>query len=108
MNLQPVTGAPFTAECIVCHKRKCFGGNPDIPFSRPNSGGFADLDGEPFKAYYCADHVEHTIDGFKLKTVPLCDYVFPSGDRCILDADHVEREGERSHMVNSKVASDHD
>lgn len=30
-----------------------------------------------------------------------CDYIFPSGDTCILDAAHVEREGEQSHMVDS-------
>jgi hypothetical protein len=60
MNLQRVTGPAFTAECIGCHEKKLFGDKPEKDmFGRPNEyehqNGFADLDGEPFKAYYCDD-----------------------------------------------------
>ena len=62
MNIQPVTGPPFYAECIGCHERKVFGDTKgkrdafDRPFEKTREGeggGFADLEGEPFKAYYC-------------------------------------------------------
>lgn len=43
MNLQPVTGAAFTVTCIACGT-----------LTRQRDGLFADLDGEPFRAYYCA------------------------------------------------------
>lgn len=60
MNLQLVTGTPFVAICINCGQRSHFG---DV-FSREENergdvvcgeriGGFADLDGKSFVAYYC-------------------------------------------------------
>jgi len=60
MDLQPVTGKPFTAECQGCHEKKLFGDPTGVDaFNRPltlfDAGGFADLDGEPFIAYYCND-----------------------------------------------------
>ena len=46
MNLQPVTGKPFYANCIGCGASTQFGSGND---------GYADLDGKPFEAYYCPD-----------------------------------------------------
>jgi hypothetical protein len=56
MNLQRVTGKAFYAECQECHRRLLFGeqGHGDTS----NCKGWADLDGEPFKAYYCEDCVK--------------------------------------------------
>jgi len=31
-----------------------------------------------------------------------CDYTFANGDRCILDAAHVDRDSERSHMASKE------
>jgi hypothetical protein len=58
VNLQPVTGKPFYAKCADCGKNFLFGdGMGTDVFQRPQKGegGFADLDGEAFKAYYCND-----------------------------------------------------
>lgn len=35
---------PFFYTCVACHKQKASDDKP---------AGFADLDGEPFKTYYC-------------------------------------------------------
>jgi hypothetical protein len=58
MNLQPVTGWTFRAECYHCHTMQYFGDvvdqrGPDAYLVATHAGGYADLDGEPFKAYYC-------------------------------------------------------
>lgn len=57
MQLQPVTGVAFSVVCVGCkdygmagsNGYRDFAGRPVIP-----EQWFADLDGEPFKAYYCA------------------------------------------------------
>lgn len=51
MKLQPVTGKPFVTMCRKCWKRFTFGTSTD-PAAHP-IGGYADLDGKPFEAYYC-------------------------------------------------------
>ena len=43
-NWQPVTGHPFYAECTGCRRKKIFG---------EQGGGWANLEGEAFKAYLC-------------------------------------------------------
>ena len=55
MNIQPVTGPPFYAECMGCGETKLFGeGIEGVSGEQRNAiGDFADLEGEPFKAYYC-------------------------------------------------------
>ena len=60
-NWQPVTGTPFNAECEGCHQQKLFGDAhsdkdafgrlPDEV--RGGAGGFANLEGTPWKAYLC-------------------------------------------------------
>lgn len=58
MNLQPVTGQAFGTQCCACQKHVIGG---DEPYTAKWRGGvtdtpdnvFADLDGEPFRAYYC-------------------------------------------------------
>ena len=52
MNLQPVTGTNVFCTCASCGK---FASNRFDPHKGP--GLFADLNGEPFKAYYCRDCV---------------------------------------------------
>jgi hypothetical protein len=56
MNLQPVTGQAFGTQCCACHKHVTGGGDssyiPAYGWIHPNNV-FADLDGEPFRAYYC-------------------------------------------------------
>lgn len=49
MNLQPMDNSRFAAYfiCCQCGKR--------MVLSRAEPTIYADLDGEPFKAYYCAD-----------------------------------------------------
>ena len=60
MNLHPVTGQAFGTQCCACHKH-VIGGDQAYK-SRVMPGRlctpddvFADLDGKPFEAYYCAD-----------------------------------------------------
>lgn len=50
MRMQQVTGAYFVAWCIKCGKR----------LERNDWPIWADLDGEPFKAYYCAECKQET------------------------------------------------
>ena len=49
MRLQEVTGRPFIVFCLRCDKKQWAG---DVDGQTPV---FADLNGEPFKAYYCAE-----------------------------------------------------
>jgi hypothetical protein len=51
MNLQPVTGKPFQKMCALCFHNFLFGQSTDR--AEHPEGGFADLDGKPFAAYYC-------------------------------------------------------
>lgn len=51
MNLQPVTGKFCFVFCCKCGEQTAIGDGAD-QFRR--SPGKADLDGEPFKAYYCS------------------------------------------------------
>jgi len=51
MNLQPVSGKPFQKMCALCFRNFLFGRSMD-PAEHP-IGGYADLDGKPFEAYYC-------------------------------------------------------
>jgi NAD-dependent SIR2 family protein deacetylase len=44
VNLQPIQGKPFTFACIRCGGKTV----SDAP------GSMADLDGVPFRAWYCA------------------------------------------------------
>ena len=44
MNLQKVTGKPFRCTCVQCGWRN----------STDNEDFTADLDGKPFKDYYCS------------------------------------------------------
>ena len=50
MNLQPVTGKFCFVFCIQCAQQTAIGLGAEV---YRNSPGVADLDGEPFKAYYC-------------------------------------------------------
>ena len=43
MRLEKVTGPPFGVTCCKCQKR-----------TESDRDVYADLDGEPFKAYYCS------------------------------------------------------
>jgi hypothetical protein len=58
MKLEKVTGRPFVIFCISCGQRK-WAGDVDYvdPYLRTASPSpvYADLEGEPFKAYYCAE-----------------------------------------------------
>lgn len=49
MNLQPVTGTPFYAQCLRC-----------LTWGMAGDGHkfHADLDGEPWHAYYCGKCVQ--------------------------------------------------
>ena len=51
MNLQPVHATPYFR--YVC--ASCAGAYTTEPGRRDSSPAVADLDGEAFKAYYCAD-----------------------------------------------------
>ena len=51
MRLGKVTGRPFIVFCLKCGE-KLYGG--DVDSESPKYPVYADLDGEPFKAYYCA------------------------------------------------------
>ena len=55
MNLQVVTGRPFVVNCIKCNRPSWMGDVTafDDKGATKHIGGFADLTGEPFKAYYC-------------------------------------------------------
>lgn len=52
MNLQIVTGPPFTATCISCEKR-VIAGSKGLPFGT-ELPVYADLNGKPFTDYYCS------------------------------------------------------
>lgn len=51
-KFQQVTGKPFTTTCIACGYRIEPGDGSETRLHGPH---FADLNGEPFKAYYCRD-----------------------------------------------------
>lgn len=59
MNLQPVTGRVFRRQCCHCLTVQYFGDivdagkTPDAYVAGTHAGGYADLDGKPFEAYYC-------------------------------------------------------
>jgi hypothetical protein len=58
MRIQPVTGPAFRTKCICCDKSLTAGTQGLDSFGRLLTDKvFADLDGEPFKAYYCEDCV---------------------------------------------------
>lgn len=65
MNLQPVTGKPFTCVCIRCGHRITAG---DV-----ERKAFADLEGKAFVDYYCADCAE------KLPKLPVITAVVAGG-----------------------------
>lgn len=50
MNLQPVTGPIMTFVCCKCGTR-----TTNAPGREGQPQVYADLEGEPFKAYYCAE-----------------------------------------------------
>lgn len=52
MRLEQVTGRPFIVFCLKCGKKQYAG---DVDGQKPV---YADMDGEPFKAYYCSECVE--------------------------------------------------
>jgi hypothetical protein len=54
MTLKLVTGPAFSVTCLNC-KKGFMAGSPGIDrFGRETTSKiYADLDGEPFKAYYC-------------------------------------------------------
>jgi hypothetical protein len=52
MNLTKTSGVPFTCTCKGCERRMVGGTVGLLPFSTQRPV-YADLDGEPFKAYYC-------------------------------------------------------
>ena len=51
-NLQVVTGRPFITFCFAC-KEKVYAG--DVEANSPKYPVYADLNGEPWRAYYCAE-----------------------------------------------------
>lgn len=51
-NLVVVTGRPFAVYCAGCNTR-AYAGDVDTTDTKHHPV-YADLDGEPFKAYYCA------------------------------------------------------
>lgn len=54
MNLKKVTGKPFTVTCIKCGKQSSTGDEVKDALGREETEIFyADLDGIPFRAYYC-------------------------------------------------------
>jgi len=54
MNLQPVTGTAFTTKCYGCGEILHLGDRAEeLGKCYDMHGGFADLDDDPFKAYYC-------------------------------------------------------
>jgi len=55
MRLQQVTGRPFTITCHACGRRAVAGDKAEEYRDRVPGPVFADLDGEPFKAYYCSE-----------------------------------------------------
>ena len=55
-NLVEVTGRPFIVFCLNCDT-KLWAGDVEAP-KGTHYPVFADLNGEPFKAYYCAQCAE--------------------------------------------------
>ena len=53
-NFVQVTGKPFTAICQGCNHRIQPGDGSEVRSLGPH---FADLNGKPFEAYYCASCV---------------------------------------------------
>jgi hypothetical protein len=59
VNFQLVTGSAITVECSACHRHAVAG---DQPYQSASQGDqrqpetvYADLDGEAYHAYYCAE-----------------------------------------------------
>jgi hypothetical protein len=53
MNLKLVTGTPFTITCVGCGHKAVAGDNSENWRDRIPGPVYADLDGDPYKAYYC-------------------------------------------------------
>jgi len=57
-RLEQVTGRPFIVFCLRC-ETKLWAGDVEVTGERgTHYPVFADLNGEPFKAYYCAQCAE--------------------------------------------------
>lgn len=58
MNLEPVTGKPFSCVCAACGKSMTAGDGSEVYW---NGTVYADTLGTPWKAYYCSEDAKPTL-----------------------------------------------
>lgn len=91
MRLKQVTGIAFSVVCIRCQKRGTAGSERYRSYSRTQENPevrFADLDGIPFKSYYC--------ESCAVKGIPVCTRCGHTSD------EHENRTGPCNWKISTK------